>query len=115
MKTRTGSKKGDAISKVILLESFRIPSRWMWGEEFRTDGLIVNVSHSAHSSQWPPCLRLVERLVKDFLWEEFVRCMGIGPAVSTRWKKDRLGTTTGLPLVLREESVLTLGREVESL
>lgn len=45
----------------------------MWGEEFRTGGLIVNASRSAHSSQRPPCLRLGERLVKDFLWEEFVR------------------------------------------
>lgn len=44
-----------------------------------------------------------------------MRCMGIGPAVSTLWKKNKLGTTTGVPLVLREESVLTQGREVESL
>ena len=38
--------------------------------KFRTDGLVKNVSSSAHSNQGALCPHLGERLVRALLWEE---------------------------------------------
>lgn len=68
--------------------------------KFRTDGLVKNGSSSSHSKSKRLCVHTEEKGWSELfcgkrLLGQFVTYMGIRVAVSTRCRKDRLGTTTG--------------------
>ena len=71
--------------------------------KFRTDGLVKNVSSSSTATKGL-CVHTEEKGWSELFYgkrllDQYVTYMGIKIAVSTRGRKDRLGTTTGRSLV----------------